>query len=121
MKCDKCDRESRATLFFDNDENDEKIVVEVCSIHFMLRATFMQVHKIWPDLDEEQAQYRANLITAEGFANAAEECMIEAGIDPAVLKAAKGWTTDPKEIIGSPTNPFTDVDKIVPCKKEDDE
>ena len=118
MKCDKCDRESRATLFFNNDKDDEKIVVQVCSIHFMLRATFMQVHKIWPDLDEEQAQYRANIITAEGFAAASKQCMLEAGIDPEILETAKGWVTDPKDILGSPTNPFTDVDKIVPCKKD---
>ena len=116
-KCYKCDRESRCTLFFDLDEG--RVEKDVCSVHFILSATFHHVHKIWPDLDEEQAQYRTNLITAEAFAAASKEAMIEAGIDPTLLETAKGWTKDPQAIIGSPSNPFTDVDKVVPCKKED--
>ena len=116
MKCYSCDHESRCTLFFNLEEG--RVEKEVCVLHFILSATFHMVHKIWADLDEEQAMYRANLITSEAFAIASKEAILAAGIDPAVLETAKGWTKDPSLIIGSPTNPFTDVDKIVPCNKD---
>ena len=105
-KCADCDRESRCTLFWDTD--DGKIEKEVCVMHFILSATFHHVHKIWPDLTEDEAQYRANLMTSEAFAVASKEAMIGAGIDPTLLETAKGWTKDAEEILGSEKNPFPD-------------
>lgn len=104
-KCNDCDRESRCSLFWNID--DERIEKEVCVIHLILSAVFHHVHKIWPDLTEEEAQYRANLITAEGFAISSKEAMIAVGIDPSLLEMAKGWVTDAEKIPGSVTNPFT--------------
>lgn len=105
-KCDNCDRESRCSLFWDTD--DGRIEKEVCVVHLILSAVFQHVHKIWPDLTPDEAQYRANLITSEGFAVASKEAMIEAGIDPSLLEMAKNWVTDAEKIPGSKTNPFTE-------------